>query len=181
MNKKNKFNKKAQEEMVGFVLIVVIIVVIGVIVLGISLKKGGGSSIESKEIDSFLSSVSDFTTECEIQAKYQSIEKLVNQCDKKEVCTDGKSACDVLEQTLNEIMEHSTFVVAEGSGIYYYNLRVYESFEGAEKDLIEPISKTANNEIIVGACNGWEIYNDRLFYGQDLKNIYLGLRVCRSN
>lgn len=181
MKNKLRKSKKAQEEMVGFVIIVVLVVVIGVIVLGISIRNRQGASLESKEIESFLSSVSDFTTECEIPSQNPlAIKDLIIKCSESGECSDGRNSCEVLRDTLSEIIEHSTFIVSEESGLYYYDLRVYEVFEGVEQDIIEPVSKISA-DIAVGECPGWEMYNDRVFYSSESRNIYLGLRVCREN
>ena len=54
-----KLNKKAQEEMVGFVLIVVIVAIIVVIFLGISLRNSEGDiGDESEKIGSFINALS---------------------------------------------------------------------------------------------------------------------------
>jgi len=52
-------DKKAQEEMVGFVLIVVLVAIIAVIFLGITLRKPSNKiGQESERLSSFLSAVS---------------------------------------------------------------------------------------------------------------------------
>lgn len=107
MKNKNLFRmKKGQEEMVGFALIVVVVSVILLFFLGISLqnKKAG---IESQEVENFISSFLPYTTECEIKAKNVSIKDLVFECVDAEVCSNGKNSCDVLEDTLKEIVEVS--------------------------------------------------------------------------
>ena len=168
------WNKTGQEEMVGFVIIVVLVVVIAVIVLGISLRNNQKESIESAEIDSFLSSINDFTTECQIpEGNPLPISQLIVMCNEKKDCSSGEDSCDVLEQTLSEIMENSAFVVSESLGLYYYRVSVYEEFEGVERGLIEPIFESVNE---LTSCPGASLYNDRA-----IGDAYLKVELCRGN
>ena len=125
--KNNLFKKmkKGQEEMVGFVLIVVVVSVILLFFLGITLqnKKAG---IESQEVENFISSFLPYTTECEIKAKKVSIKDLVFECVDREICPNGKNSCEVLNDTLKEIVEVS-WNVQEGSSNKGYSLKIFSS------------------------------------------------------
>ena len=54
----NKMNRKAQEEIVGFVLIVVIVAIIFLVFLGIMIRQPGEvTSKESRDVSQFLGSM----------------------------------------------------------------------------------------------------------------------------
>lgn len=104
MENKNLFGvKKGQEEMVGFVLIVVVVSVVLLFFLGISLQNKE-AGIESQEVENFISSFLPYTTECEIRAKNVSIRDLVFECVNTEDCSNGESSCEVLKDTLRGIV-----------------------------------------------------------------------------
>jgi phosphorylcholine metabolism protein LicD len=180
---KNKTNKRAQEEMVGFVLIVVIVVIVAVIFLGISLRKPDTTaSQKSEELNSFLSSLSYYTTECEIDPTYpRTISDLVGDCKENKICTDNRLACEVLESTLKSILNNSTYVVSDDSSTIYYKLSVYYGLNEESGKLIEPISKTQKNQQI-GVCSGAKIYNIKSF-GEETEedNIHMKFEVCYIN
>ena len=125
--KNNLFKKmkKGQEEMVGFVLIVVVVSVILLFFLGITLqnKKAG---IESQEVKNFISSFLPYTTECEIKARNVSIKNLVFECVDRKICANRKDSCEVLKDTLKEIVEVS-WNVEEGSSNKGYSLKIFSS------------------------------------------------------
>lgn len=102
-------NKKAQEEIVGFVLIVVIMAVILLIILGVSLRSDKNIQKESKEISQFLESTMEYTSDCAInyEPDYAKIGDLIEKCYSKAKCSSGKNTCDVLRETLNDILDSS--------------------------------------------------------------------------
>ena len=169
-------NRKAQEEIVGFVLIVILVAVIAVIFLGISLRNPSSTSIESQQIASFLSSASQVTTECEIPLTVKNnIGQLIVKCFEGDICADEESnrvsACETLENTLKEIMQAS-YLVNEESFTRYYNLTIYDSFN---KPIIQPIF--AGNE---GNCPGRLLRNNRGFtqIGLSEEELTMNLEVC---
>lgn len=97
--RKNK--RKGQQEIVGFVLIVMIVVIIGVVFLGISLRKSTSGVIQDDvELMNFLSSSMEFTTDCVLREPfYASLKDVADGCYNNRACTDGRTACDVLNST----------------------------------------------------------------------------------
>ena len=83
--------------------------VILVIFLGFSLNKPQKELIESYEIESFISAGLQYTSDCAdtYEPKYLSIKELIYSCDNMETCSNEKDACEVLENTLNRILEES--------------------------------------------------------------------------
>ncbi len=96
-------NKKAQEEMVGFVLIVVIITIAIVILLIFSLRQPSGVEA-SANVENFLQAASYFSTDCSISGQILSLKKLIVACQNNELCS-GKNACEVLNETLKNLID----------------------------------------------------------------------------
>ncbi len=104
-------NKKtrAQEEMVGFAIILIIVAVILLIFLSSSLKKSENEELQSYEVSGFIQAVLQYTTSCQTNRETLTIQKLIFECEKNEnsICLDNKKTCDVLYTTLEEILKES--------------------------------------------------------------------------
>tara|TARA_Y100000310_G_scaffold70143_1_gene65707 strand:- start:98 stop:688 length:591 start_codon:yes stop_codon:yes gene_type:complete len=172
-------NKKAQEEMVGFVLIVVIVVIISVILLGISLRSNSTSSVEeSEELNSFLSSVAQITSDCEKPKNdFLVIGDLVKKCYDKQVCSDDRIICDVLSSTLRNVLRNSTYVVGDESPNQYYDLKIFYENNGERVQVIEDISETSRR-LEVGNCLGNKIYKEKEFTAFDRERLFMRFEVC---
>ena len=85
-------SKKAQEEMVGFALIIIIVAVILLVFLAISLNKSKKEDLGDNEVNSFIQSFLSYTTSCgEYSDSYYSIQKLITECVNYESnCLDGR-------------------------------------------------------------------------------------------
>ncbi len=96
--------KKAQEEIAGFVVIVVLVSILFVIFLGLNLNKQTSTEKESKELSSYLDSLKEFTTNCTLDNRnYANIGEILSYCFKKKSCTPNEDSCGVLNSTLKEI------------------------------------------------------------------------------
>ncbi|MBI2043435.1 hypothetical protein HYT25_03535 [Candidatus Pacearchaeota archaeon] len=102
--KKNKFG---QEEMVGFALILILVAVILLVFLGFSLRSPPKESVESYEVESFLQSMLQYTTECEDNIERLSVQDLIFSCNENEKCADGKNSCEVLKTEVESILKES--------------------------------------------------------------------------
>ena len=101
-------NNRAQEEMVGFSLIIIIIAVILLIFLSFSLKKDNTEEVSNYEVEGFIQSVLHYTTECNDGSEYLSIQKLISECNSaNQKCENGEFACTVLEETIKPMLEES--------------------------------------------------------------------------
>ncbi len=104
-------NKKAQHEMIGFVLIIIIVVVIGLVFLMFSIKKPTTNVQTSAELSSLLEASMLYTTECSTTfiPEYYNINELIGQCykfrDKK--CLNNDSVCNALSASLNKAITQS--------------------------------------------------------------------------
>lgn len=100
--------KKAQEEIVGFSMIIVLVSVILLILLSVSLKSGSESTVQSYQASSFLQSLIQETSDCRSMGnlRYYSIRELISKCyfdsfsGGEETCFDGRDACDVLLENI---------------------------------------------------------------------------------
>ncbi|MFA5061142.1 MAG: hypothetical protein WC494_02415 [Candidatus Pacearchaeota archaeon] len=118
-------NKKAQQEMVGFVLIVVVVVVGLMIYLVISLKSEGGERT-SVQADNILDSIMKMTTECApvFEPDYDDYEELFGSCYANEVCSNlnNKKACDYLNESLSDVLEG---IIKSEAEINYYKFELF--------------------------------------------------------
>jgi hypothetical protein len=98
--------KKAQEEIAGFVVIVVLVSVLFVVFLGLNLNKPQNTNKESKELVSYLDSLKEFTTNCTLDNRnYANIGEILGYCYKKKSCAQKEDSCSVLNNTLKEIFK----------------------------------------------------------------------------
>ncbi len=120
-----KIRKKAQEEMVGFALIMIIVAVILVIFLGFYLRSPQKEIVESYEVNSFIQALLQYTSNCEesYESNYLSIKKLIIACDNEETCFNGEKSCEVLNLTLKEIAEES-WKIGEDNPVKGYELKI---------------------------------------------------------
>ena len=140
MFKRIRESRLGQEELVGFALIVIIVAVILLFVLSFSLR-GGTEELESFEVDSFIQSTLQYTTECRDNLEFFDVQQLIFECNNEASCGEGRDSCEVLEATLREISSES-WPVGEGSVIKGYELRIIAN--GEETLTIEEGNVTAS-------------------------------------
>lgn len=104
-----RLNRRGQEEMVGFGLIVILVTVIIVILIAIMMYKSDkSSSVESYEVESFMSSLLTYTTDCsESYQEHLSVQRVISRCMDKKVCDNGENSCDLLKEVLSKAIEAS--------------------------------------------------------------------------
>jgi hypothetical protein len=98
-------SKKAQEEMLGFGLIVIIISVIILIFVSFALKSNRGDIQESYEINSFVQVLLQYTTDCEDNLEFLKTQRLIFHCAEERKCLDERDSCEVLDETIDSIMK----------------------------------------------------------------------------
>jgi hypothetical protein len=112
--------------MVGFAMIIIIVAVIILVLLGISLNKPAVSQgVESYEVESFIQTVLQHTTMCStnFEVSYNDIGDLITECDDRQVCENGRTACEVLDSTLKGISEEA-WDVGQDSPVKGYELNI---------------------------------------------------------
>ncbi|MEX0920163.1 MAG: hypothetical protein WDZ69_01105 [Candidatus Pacearchaeota archaeon] len=98
-------NKRGQEEIVGFAVIIIIVAIILLFLLSFYIRGGNDEGVESFEANSFLQSSLHVTTECSGPGgRYHDVQDLIFECSNRQTCVDGDFSCDVLEDTLTNIV-----------------------------------------------------------------------------
>lgn len=126
--------RKGQEEMVGFVLIIILVSVIFLVFLSIILRRPEVKT-DSVKIEAFLNSMVEYTTECVSGAEPIDVKELIKACYNGRVC-DRQDSCEILNETLLDMLE-AVFPVGENRVFKAYKLEIYYE-EGQEefKDVI---------------------------------------------
>ncbi len=154
--RRKKLGKKAQEEMIGFALIVVLVSVILLIFIGFSLRdEKGKENVESYEVESFIQAMMQYTTDCKDNQGYVDIQKLIFMCNSGESCINselsGENSCSVLNSTLKEILNESwkvgeewpakgyefEIIVGDEELVKIVKGSVSSSFKGASQDFFK--------------------------------------------
>ena len=120
----NKF-KKGQEEMIGFALIVVIVAILILVFIAFSIRQPQTDLVESYEVQSFMISMLQYTTNCaeNYEPNYRTINQLVFDCHENQVCSDGRTSCEALNSSIQEISEASWQVEGD-TPVNGYNLDI---------------------------------------------------------
>ena|SRR3989344_8167392 len=135
--------KKAQEEIVGFALILIVTAVMLLIFLVFSAKNNQKEAVESYEIESFVQSMLQYTTDCRDFLEPLDIQKTISKCKNKNSCVDGRDSCDVLNSELKSMLEES-WIVNSGSSVKGYELKIISS--GEEMSSIKKGNETLNSK-----------------------------------
>lgn len=149
--KRNKMtlNKKAQEEIVGFVLIVIIVTIAGIILLGIFLRQPENNSLESKDIYHFLESAMEITSSCapSYEPAYSKLSELFKDCfEGLSTCTSGESPCSVLNKTLTQTID-SSFFTDKRAEIKGYQFQSLYTTNSTQKEILSIYNGNCANAI----------------------------------
>lgn len=151
MFQKNKINKKAQEEMVGFVLIMLVVAVIFLVFLGIYMRGASKThETQGKDLAAFLEAVTKITPPCETAPgyPYEDLSRLIIECDNNPsvTCYNGEKICDLLKETLTQAI-NSTWNFDENSVTKSYKVDVFKETQTGEKRVVEilPPALTTRN------------------------------------
>ena len=123
--------KRSQEEMIGFALIIILVSVILLAFLGFSLSKPPRDPIDNYEVENFIQAFLQYTTDCE-DSDYLSVQDLIFECDDGSLCSDGRSSCEVLNNTMKDILIE-TWLVGEDRPNKGYELKIDTSKGGILK------------------------------------------------
>jgi hypothetical protein len=99
--------KKAQEEMVGFVIIVLIIIIVGIIFLGFSIRQNKSQTQKQQEITDLTWAILSYTTNCSVNEQ-KDVWGLIKTCDTNpsQLCDNGLTTCSSLNSTLRDILKN---------------------------------------------------------------------------
>jgi len=146
--------RKAQEEIVGFVLIVVIVSVMIVIFLGFSIRNNNAPAQESKDVYRFLESSMQYTTDCAIsyEPAYLNLGDLIRECYKDaSLCISEKQPCAVAKETLKALIDSAFPQISPESSIKGYEYKSIYLRENASQEEIIFLSKGNCSQSIRGA------------------------------
>ena len=138
VRKKSKFG---QEEMVGFAVIIIIVSVILLVLLGFMLRMPSSEAVNNYEVESFIQASLQYTTTCENQIEFLSIEDLIVSCEEGGTCLDERNSCDILNESLKGIIENA-WNVKNGSSVQGYKLKIM--VDGEEKLVLKKGNETRN-------------------------------------
>lgn len=100
--------KRGQEEIVGFVVVVVLIAVVALVFLSFTLR-GQVTTRENVNLAHFVEAMAEYTTNCSLYAApdYASVGELYRACYQQTACADGTDSCLILNQTLLPLIKNS--------------------------------------------------------------------------
>lgn len=135
--------KKAQHEIVGFVLIILIVTIIGLVFLTFSLSKE--TSLQNTiEISNLLESSMYYTTGCAVNyiPQYRDMQDLIKECYKDISgdfvdCLDGRKVCDALESEFKQVISSSLMVHEDSPNKAYKSIIFFD-----------PLGDSPNEEIL---------------------------------
>jgi len=121
-----KRNNRSQEEIVGFVLIVVLVTIIALVFLAINIRKAP-EKLASSEVEGFIQSAMKYSTDCFSSAERRyNLKDLIKACYNSEKCLDGRECCRVLNETLSSMLRESWKPGADRP-VKAYTINIYES------------------------------------------------------
>jgi len=123
-----EIKKSGQEEIVGFAIILILIAVIFIVFLGLGKSDAQKQELEDFETTSFLSAMLETTTTCEKNGDFLSVKDLIFECPNYYFCLDGNNSCEVLNETVEEILEVS-WDVSEESSVKGYDFEIFVNDE----------------------------------------------------
>jgi len=119
----NVNKKRAQEEMIGFGLIIIIVAVIMIIFLWFYLMKPTNQNFNNYEAENFVTTALQYTTDCKEPGRdYLDLKELISWCYDLKECENGNS-CSILNSTIKGILEES-WDVGTGKRIQGYEFKI---------------------------------------------------------
>jgi hypothetical protein len=166
-----KIARKAQEEMLGFVLIILLVVIAGVILLAVNINKPAEER-KSTEARNLMESVLAYTTGCamDYEPNYKDVKELIGSCiDGADCANSDVSACDALNLTLFALFDSSLDKEFKSGRINSYSFSV----SGKDNSTIISLSKgNCSKSVVYGA------YQPLISSGREVN---LFFKLCYSN
>jgi hypothetical protein len=173
-------SKRSQQEILGFVLIVVLVTVMGVVFLSFSIGKSKPTKQTSAEISNLLEASMYHTTDCAVNyvPQYREVQDLIKECYKnpEQQCLNGLGVCHVLESTLKDLIDQS-LKISEDSPNKAYNLKIYYT---SLNSLNETIDILLLQEGIFKNCSSKPGGNHLIAVTLSSGTINTELEVCRG-
>ena len=140
------WNKKGQEESMGFVVIIMLVLVVGIVFLGFSLRQNKTVVQQQQELSDMTWAVLSYTTNCTISGEAESIWDLSKECDitPSQTCDVGADdVCVVLNKTLYKVL---TSIIGTNASITNRYVHAYEFniVTGSGKTSVKQGNRTGN-------------------------------------
>jgi hypothetical protein len=175
MIKNTKLGKRAQEEMVGFVLIVVLVAVISLIFLGLSLRQKSQPEMNT-QVDNLLSAMLAYTTDCALyMPQYETVGDLIKSCYYNERCSNGKDTCAELRAVMDKLLKAAEGDLTLDKPVKAYELNV--SYSAVQQGFVVRRPEAGIVYIKKGICTQNSIGSQQ-FIPLDTGNIILSLKFC---
>jgi hypothetical protein len=141
-------SKNGQQEIAGFVIIVVLVIIALMVFVVISLRQAPKVSL-SATAENALSSVLGYTTTCVVSQPYvASVRDLVRACFENRKCgNSNEMVCDYLNETLDEILPTILLNPQVSGTISAYEFRL----DWDSGDEMEPVQNRI--KLTRGLCN----------------------------
>ena len=168
-NKKKMEKGRGQQEMVGFVLIVVRVMV-GLMVFLIISVRNSPELTNSLAVENMLASIMKHTTECAIvfEPQFDSFEDLFKSCYEEDKCSNlGLSACDYLNESLRDVL--GALMDSEAT-IESYRLDFFVRDDEGQQGLLR---------IIEGNCTGSSLTAQRSIVSGS-ESLIVRIRTCSN-
>jgi len=122
-------SNKAQEEMIGFAMIMVIVIIVILFFLVFSLRNNSTENVQSYEVDNFIQAMLQYTTSCDNYLGNYSLQYLMFQCANGNTCLNEKESCEVLNSTMQGILDES-WTVGEENPLKGYDFDILANGQG---------------------------------------------------
>lgn len=158
---------KSQQEMVGFVLIVVLVMVGLMVFLVISLRNVPENK-GSLEVGNILDAVMKHTTECAVvyEPDYDDFEDLFKSCHQEDRCSNlNKSACDYLNESLHAVMSD---LMKSEADVSFYEVDFFVKDSEGQLGLLQ---------ISDGNCTG-NVKSAQRSVVSDSNSLIIRMKVC---
>jgi len=173
-----KQNNKAQEEMVGFAVLIIIVAVVGVLFLSFMLGRHSSTEISSLSVQQFSEALVHATSECNLGAwpKLSSFSDVIDACYNapSALCDNGISACQYLNSSIIEIT-NTAWPISPDSPF------VEASFSLLFKDRISKEEKEFSS-LQFKNCSGSSMGGESIIPDSRKKgNFILRISICLNN
>lgn len=168
LKNRDKMCKRSQEEILGFVLIVLLVAIIALVFLAIQIRKPA-PRLPSTEVESFLQASMQQSTGCFItsEQEYKLKDVIVSCAETNEKCLDGRDACQTLNQTALVLLDRGLNPGAENP-VSRYKFGVY---------------RESNSSIFSaerGNCTGNRVYSDISLFSFS-ERVRVELEICTNS
>jgi hypothetical protein len=154
--------KKAQNEIVGFVLIVLLVMIIGLVFFIIMVRKPVTQDT-SIEVENLLNALTKQTTGCAIvfEPDYDNLGDLIKSCYERQDCANlGMGSCEYLEKEMQTSLDN---IFRTQGNIQGYELKIVEI--GLEGEILGELMNFSSGDFKGREMSGEEILSNQ---GRDI-------------